>query len=166
MEEFFPIPDYDGYFINKLGQILSKRKYKEGRIMKPIMEKNGYYIINLYKDKKHKTMSIHRLMGEIFIPNDNNLPYIDHIDRCKTNNSLSNLRWCSYELNNQNRTRPKDNKLGHKHINLWIDKRNDNEWYRFNITRNGKTHDKRFKTLEDAIKYKIEYLTDLGEEII
>ena len=79
---------------------------------------------------------------------------------------MVNLRWASRELNNQNKTRHKNNKLGHKHISFYVDKRNDSEWYRFMIERNKKRHQKYCKTLEEAIKYRNEYLTALGEEVI
>ena len=35
---------------------------------------------------------VHRLVGETFIPNPQNLPTWDHIDRDPTNNSMFNLR--------------------------------------------------------------------------
>ena len=167
MEDFVPIPNFDGYFINKNGDVLSKRRYKEGRLLKPRMKKDGYYCVCLYKDKKRKDMKLHRLLSLTFISNDNNFPCVDHIDRCRTNNSISNLRWVSHELNMQNQTRRKNNKLGHKHITFYIDKRNGNERYKFTIVRNGKKqHQKYFKTLEETIKYRDEYITNLGEEII
>ena len=166
MDTFHPITDFDGYFINKLGVVLSKMKCKTGRLIKSGLNGNGYYNLTLYKDKKRKVLLVHRILALTFIPNPENLPCVDHIDICKTNNNLNNLRWASPELNMQNRNRQKNNKVGHKHINLWIDKRNDNEWYRFQIIRNGKKHEKKCKTLEETIKYRNEYLTNLGEEII
>ena len=166
MDTFHPISNFDGYFINKNGSVLSKKQRKE-RILKPKMDR-GYYRVCLMKDKKKKYISIHRLLALTFISNDNNLPCVDHIDRCKTNNSLSNLRWVTHMTNSQNQTRHKDNKIGHKNIRLDVDKRrrNNNEYYRFTIERNGKTHRKSFKTLEEAIKYRNEYITALGEEVI
>jgi hypothetical protein len=62
--------------------------------------KNGYYYVNF--DNKHN--SLHRLVAEQFIPNPDNLSEIDHCDRCRTNNSLSNLRWVSRTLNTCNKT--------------------------------------------------------------
>lgn len=46
---------------------------------------------------------LHRIIAELFIPNPENLPCIDHIDRNKYNNHVSNLRWCTYQENNQNK---------------------------------------------------------------
>ena len=46
----------------------------------------------------------HRILARHFIPNPDNLPQVDHIDRNKTNNSIENLRWVSSSDNNRNRT--------------------------------------------------------------
>lgn len=45
----------------------------------------------------------HRIVALQFIPNPDNLPQIDHIDGCRTNNQISNLRWCSRSDNLRNR---------------------------------------------------------------
>jgi len=171
MNTFHPIDGFDGYFINKNGEILSKKKCKTGRLIKPgINETHGYYCVGLRnKDKKPKFLLVHRLLALTFIPNPENLPHVDHHDRIRTNNKLENLRWVTHATNMQNATRPKTNKLGHKHIYPCVS--GNKKSYRFEISRNGtrcnrKRHSKRFKKLEDAIKYRDEYLTELGEEII
>ena len=45
-------------------------------------------------------------MAKTFIPNVNNEPTVDHIDRNKQNNEVSNLRWASYveQANNKDKT--------------------------------------------------------------
>lgn len=166
MDTFVPIPDFPDYYINRNGEILSKT-LKKDRLLKPGLNSNGYYHVCLYKDKKRKSMKVHRLLALMFIPNPDNLPFVDHHDRIRTNNSLVNLSWVTRATNQQNATRRKDNKTGHKNIHFYVDKRrNNDEWYIIDITRNGKRHKKRFKTLEEAIKYRNKYLTALGEEII
>ena len=49
--------------------------------------------------------SYHRILARHFIPNPDNLPCVDHIDRNKTNNSIENLRWVSSSDNNRNKDR-------------------------------------------------------------
>lgn len=62
-------------------------------------DKDGYLVINRY-GKIHR---VHRIICRAFHgepPSDR--PYVDHIDRCRTNNSASNLHWVSPSENNDN----------------------------------------------------------------
>lgn len=45
---------------------------------------------------------LHRIVAELFIPNPENKPYIDHIDTNKHNNRIDNLRWVTQSENNHN----------------------------------------------------------------
>ena len=62
---------------------------------KPVLNNNGYYVISI----NHKTKLLHRLVAELFIPNPNNLPEVNHKDENKTNNSVQNLEWCTHREN-------------------------------------------------------------------
>jgi hypothetical protein len=99
MEEFEEIKGFSNYLINKEGKVWTKLK---NRLLKPSLDKDGYYIVDLTKDGKHHKKKVHRLVGIQFIPNPNNLPCIDHIDRNRQNNSLENLRWVNNITNLQN----------------------------------------------------------------
>lgn len=99
MEEIWiPIKDFPRYEVSVLGvrPIVGKRKF---RIMKPCVGKRGYIYYNLHTDDESKSRYYHRLLAEAFIPNPDNKPEIDHIDRDRTNNSLSNLRWVTKQEN-------------------------------------------------------------------
>ena len=130
--------------------------YEDGRVwsnyynkfMKACPNNYGYYIIGLYKDKKRKMFQLHRLLGLNFIPNPNNLPEVDHIDRNNQNNDLSNLRWVTKEENMENKGVHITNKIGEKNISP------HKNGYRVIIERNGIKKAKYFKTLEDARDYR------------
>lgn len=87
------------YVIYSDGRIYSK--YKQSFLSQQLRGK-GYLSVSLCYDhgKKRKTISVHRLVAETFIPNPNNLPCVNHINENKTNNDISNLEWCTYSYNN------------------------------------------------------------------
>lgn len=87
------IPGYEGlYAATEDGQIYS---YRRERFMKLSGGNGDYQLVNLTKDKKWKSYYVHRLVALAYLPNPNNLPQINHIDRRRDNNCLSNLEWCS-----------------------------------------------------------------------
>jgi len=109
MDEFEDIIGYEGlYKINKQGDIYSNHFKK---IFKPTKNKNGYFQLNLTKNKISKKYYLHRLIALQFIENPNNYNYIDHIDKNKTNNKLENLRWINASGNNRNVIRNKKSNL-------------------------------------------------------
>jgi hypothetical protein len=64
------------------------KKYQYPSINVTLRDENGKFL-------RQKKVNIHRLVAETFIPNPNNFSDVDHIDRDKLNNSVSNLRWVS-----------------------------------------------------------------------
>lgn len=59
----------------------------------------GYEIVDLYKNGKRKTVRVHRLVAEAFIPNNDNKPEVNHIDGNKHNNNVDNLEWVTKKEN-------------------------------------------------------------------
>ncbi len=146
------IQGYNNYLIYEDGKVFSKKRNK---FMKSRDNGCGYLRLNLYKDGKSKTFKIHRLIATYYIPNPHNYECVDHKDRNRQNNSIDNLRWVTQQMNCQNRGLVITNKLGISNISP------QENGYIFQKNINGKKHCKWFKTLEDAIKYKEEYLNQL-----
>ncbi len=93
------------YKINIHGEILSLPKklgikyanyFTPLKILKPILnKKDNYYRIALTKNKVTKTMLLHRLIAIHFVPNPENLKYVNHKNGIKTDNRIENLEWCN-----------------------------------------------------------------------
>lgn len=97
------IPGYEGlYQVSDCGQVKSCERFREGkcnsfvsvkeRILKPSLDKGGYYYVILCKDGNKKAFKVHRLVALTFLEGDNTLT-VNHIDECKTNNNVSNLEY-------------------------------------------------------------------------
>ncbi len=94
-EYFDDIPDFPNYKISTYARVFSKNN---NDFLKPSVNMlHGYYFVSLSIHNKQKTLKIHRLVGKVFIYNNDpiNKLEIDHIDRNKLNNHISNLRWVS-----------------------------------------------------------------------
>jgi len=89
------------YKINKNGDVFSCIYNK---IMTPQLSRDGYLKLVLISGENTRKTSIHRLLAIQYIPNPDELPEVDHIDRNKTNNALSNLRWVTHSENMCNRS--------------------------------------------------------------
>lgn len=90
------IQGWEDYTIDIDGNVFSKRKKK---YLKQETNKYGYCKVKLQKNKYQRTMSVHRLVAENFLQNENNYPQVNHIDGNKKNNNISNLEWCSAKHN-------------------------------------------------------------------
>lgn len=102
-EEWRDVKGYEGkYQVSNLGRVksLNYRHTGKEQFLKPGKNGNGYLFVNLYKNGVVKHFRVHRLVGSAFIPNPDNFSEINHKDEVKTNNSVSNLEWCSRQYNN------------------------------------------------------------------
>lgn len=70
-------------------------------MLKPIKNKNGYLQVYLCKDGEKQHFRLHKLIANIFIPNPDNKPQINHINGNKTDNRVYNLEFCTCSENNQ-----------------------------------------------------------------
>ena len=145
------ITRYPNYLLFRNGKVLTKGfNNRKPKFLKPQIDSKGYPIYGLYNNEGGKKFRIHRLLMEHFVPNPNNYEVVDHIDRDRTNNKLSNLRWCSQSTNCLNSSIFSNNTSGIKNIHFNKSRNN----YEFQKVIKGKKTFKRFKTLEEAVEFK------------
>jgi hypothetical protein len=86
----------------KPGFIKGKIFNSMGKELKLSHHNNNYSLLSTTEwGKARKNFYVHRLVAEIFIPNPNNYPNVNHIDLNRKNNSKDNLEWCT-QLQNIN----------------------------------------------------------------
>lgn len=87
------------YEVNPYGVV---RNVKSKKILKGSIDKDGYNQIGFVNKNlgRNRYIFAHRLVAEVFIPNPNNYPVINHIDEDKQNNYYKNLEWCTVAYNN------------------------------------------------------------------
>jgi|TARA_R110001592_G_scaffold337500_1_gene624180 hypothetical protein len=135
------IHGYSGkYSIDEDGNIYSKPKK---RLLKPSLSVRGYMVVNV----SGKVRPIHQLLAETFLDKDYKSKglVVDHIDRNKTNNNLSNLRIVNRSENSIN-SDIYDTYKGH------VRQRKSGS-YRAFITIRGVRSSKTFKTEKEANQY-------------
>jgi hypothetical protein len=160
---------FDNYKISNLGNIKNGDKLLKGSI-----QNRGYRYIQLNRGGQRNNILIHHLVAKYFISDRPDNMVIDHIDRNKLNNNVSNLRYISQKENMINQDRYRDDitetdtkerkkifqreydlRTGHNK-NIYrkkgtggITKRNENS-YRASIIINDIKTRKTFKTYNDA----------------
>lgn len=102
---------FEDYKLNRQGVLISKNRISlhsngkkctvKERKLKPQLDNTGYIVFGLRnREKQTKKVYLHRILCELFIPNPDNKPCVNHKDGVKLNNSLHNLEWCTYKENN------------------------------------------------------------------
>ena len=148
------IEGFDGiYSVSNYGEV---RNNRTGKLMKPSKNEKGYLHINLTKSGKRKAMRINRLVAQVFIPNPENKPQVNHIDFNRENNCVNNLEWVTAQENTQysvcnrklqGQQKKRNNKTGERNITHY------NGYYVVRIY--GKKYvSKSFKNIDDAKQWR------------
>jgi hypothetical protein len=117
------IEDYPNYEVSSFGNIKNKTTNKQLKLQKTY---SGYLKISLVNiNKKSFSCIVHRLVAKAFIPNPENKPTVNHIDKNRSNNSIYNLEWATMSeqikhllLNREKILKPINNKPIYKLDNI------------------------------------------------
>ena len=150
MELWKPIENYNNYSVSTFGRIKRNEKF-----LKIYTCDKGYNYCMIYNNGNVKKFKVARLVALTFIPNPENKSQVDHIDRDRGNDNITNLRWATHSENNLNKNVAKNNKLQELNIRHRPEK---NLPFVFQKQIRGVEISKSFKTLEEAVEYRNEYL--------
>ena len=117
-EEWKDIKGYEGLYqisnngnVKSLGRWIDRKckgkKWQEEKILKSLVDKDGYLFVRLCKNGKVKNFKVHCLVAEAFISNQNNYPCVNHKNEIKDDNRVNNLELCDHKYNNNYGTRNK-----------------------------------------------------------
>jgi hypothetical protein len=109
IERWKVIDIHHNYSVSTHGRL---RNDKTNRILKPMNDKDGYHVVDLYINGKQTRVKIHRLVCLTFIYNPLNKKCVDHIDNNRKNNHINNLRWATNSENQMNKKKLSNNTSG------------------------------------------------------
>ncbi|WP_286709981.1 MULTISPECIES: NUMOD4 domain-containing protein [Sphingobacterium] len=114
------IVGYEDYQVSNYGRVKTKKRLvryihsvtrnehfreTEDKFLKIYLNnRTGYKFVQLYRDKKSKNLTIHRLVANTFLER-NEFDYVNHLDGNKHNNFVQNLEWCSNDYNHEHATK-------------------------------------------------------------
>lgn len=106
MEEWRPVVGYEGWYsVSDKGNIRRDVGGSNvtfiGKILKPASDGQGYLMVTLSKEGKHKVRTVHRMVAAAFLGARPLKLVINHKDGVKANNNLGNLEYVTSQQNVQ-----------------------------------------------------------------
>ncbi len=89
----------DMFAVSRLGMCFSFTYKMQGRPIGTLGPQGYPTACILYEDGKRRTVYIHRLVAQAFLPNPENKRSVRHKNEDRTDNRVENLAWCTSEEN-------------------------------------------------------------------
>lgn len=111
METWKAIAGYEGrYEVSDLGRVRSlerticrsvgKPYLLKGRVLKPLVDSDGYHMVMPAKEGVYETLKIHRLVAIAFLPAGGaEQTEVNHKNLVKSDNRVGNLEWATHAEN-------------------------------------------------------------------
>jgi len=93
IEDWRDVVGFSGYKVNGIGEVKSFKRYKEGRLVKPYKDKDGYLCVSLRLNGSSKAQKVHQIVAKAFLENPKGHLYVNHKNGHKFDNSIPNLEW-------------------------------------------------------------------------
>lgn len=87
--------DFPAYEVSDMGRI----RYKNGRIKKPQLNRNGYLYVILWDKPRYKSWQVHRLVLSVFTAPRDRTWDACHNNGLRYDNRMENLRWATRKEN-------------------------------------------------------------------
>lgn len=101
--------------VSNLGEV---RKVSDKSLMKKFLTQKGYEFVNLTYNKKPVVKLVHNLVATTFIGERPPSMVIDHINGVRTDNNVTNLRYCTNRENASSLNRKNIGRLSSKYIGV------------------------------------------------
>jgi hypothetical protein len=82
------------YYVTEDGKV-----FRNGKELKQSLNDKGYHRVKLSFGNTGKIVRINKMVAETYIPNPENKSEVNHWDGNKSNNHVSNLKWCTHKEN-------------------------------------------------------------------
>lgn len=101
-ENWKPIRGFPNYKISSTGRVAAESTDGTKQV-KPYKKDNGYLYVDLYKNGERFGKRVHILVAQAFLEKKNSALTVDHKDRNRQNNKVSNLNYATVSEQNKNR---------------------------------------------------------------
>jgi hypothetical protein len=151
-QDIKPIPGFPNYSITTDGRVFSTKQHRW--VKTSVNRQTGYLTVCLDVDEgrfQYRNTRVNRLVALAYIPNPENKPVVDHINRKRLDNRVENLRWASYKENSNNK------KVGRGSVYVCGEEDSCRKRWAFQWCVHKENHREYFMTKEEAEARRIIY---------